>query len=343
MSPRPNRRKEGVTREPRRSVAVWGDHADRRWQRLRRSIARARTFYAFMLYQDVQHQIVPTRAREHGFRVDVISDDAAKVRDVIALGLGRESNRSHLEGAIETWLEEAATALVLCGRVAYEILYLIDDATEEAIGFELELLPAGAHFRRWGREYQYVPAGEDRRGRTVQLDLNQLIVAEFPPQRRRRMQRAFAALDMATEFSAATSKLMEATMFNGLPYDFPVHRRSLEVAVARSTAIFGWNARTTFADRQLEPYRIWREIRFEAFKIELRQILVDALNGGLDRIGDRLRWVAKLELQGLPTSEDIRQAESHLREGTRGVNEILKPFHPWLIGGTPSNETDLGV
>lgn len=325
--------------EERRSIAVWGELADRKAARLRRPLRRVETFYGSMLYQDVQSSVLPYRIGENpDFGVRLDPDPGKAHRDQIVEGLGQDSWRG-LDDAVDRWLREASGALALCGRVAYEIVYLVEVDTSERVGFQLHLVPPGLYYRRWGRDLQYVPRRDgERRGRAVRLPADRLILAEFPAGRRREMQRALAALDVASDFSSASTDLAVAAMNQGLAYDFSVHRQMHEVAVARASKTFGWDARRTVEERMLEPYRVWGYLQQERFKIELRSVLLDGLNRGLGKVGARLGWSSRVVIDGLPTERDVQQAEDDLVHGSCGVDEILQRFHPWLKLTSESHE-----
>jgi len=111
--------------------------------------------------------------------------------------------------------------------------------------------------------------------------------------------------------------------------DFSQHRLMHEVAVARASAPFGWDARRIYADRKLEPYSAWGYLQSETFKNEMRHLLLDALNIGLSRIGERLDWTTRIVIDGLPEIIDIRQAEQDLEKGAYGIDAILQRLHPW--------------
>lgn len=292
-----------------------------------------------MLYQDVQSSVLPYRIGDDprfGVRLD--PDPGEAHRDQIVQGLGQDAWRG-LDDALDGWLREASGALALCGRVAYEIVYLRSVDAHEPVGFQLHLVPPGLYYRRWGRDRQYVPPSDgEHPGRVVRLPSERLIVAEFPARRRREMQRALVALEAASGFTSVSTDLAAAAMNQRLPYDFSVHRQMHEVAVARASRVFGWDARRTNEERMLEPYRVWGYVQAERFKIELRSVLLGGLNRGLEMVGERLGWSSRIVIDGLPSERDVQQAEQDLIDGSCGVDEILQRFHPWLKPASEANE-----
>lgn len=325
--------------EERRSVPTWGELSDRRSARLRRPLRRAETFYGSMLFQDARTSVLPYRIGEHPrFAVRLDPDPGQSANDQIIEGLGEDSWRG-LEDAVDHWIREAAAVVALCGRVAYEIVYLLEADSRDPVGFHLHLVPPGLYYRRWGRGRQYVPPSDgERRGRVVRLPSERLLVAEFPARRRRQLKRALAVLDVASGFTSRSTDLAATAMNQQLAYDFTAHRQMHEIAVARAASVFGWDARRTSDERKLEPYRVWGYIQAERFKLELRSILLDGLNDALEKVGNRLGWNSRIVIDGLPDFSDIRQAEQDLASGARGIDAILHRFHPWLERTSAGND-----
>jgi hypothetical protein len=67
-------------------------------------------------------------------------------------------------------------------------------------------------------------------------------------------------------------------------------------------------------------------LKFEKFKIELRQTLLAALNEVLGRIGARIGFSAEIQIHGLPSIQDVDIAIEKLRSGTMPFTEVMDPF-----------------
>src|SRR5439155_26034019 len=89
-----------------------------------------------------------------------------------------------------------------------------------------------------------------------------------------------ANAEQGREFALQERSLRKAT-----PYDFSAHKREKEMLFAEVTQPIGWTVRGLFTDSQLEPYRVWREIRFQEFKVKLRECVLTRLNELLQEIG----------------------------------------------------------
>ena len=114
----------------------------------------------------------------------------------------------------------------------------------------------------------------------------------------------------------------------GTPFDSSLLIRTQMMALADATRLVGWNARGTWQDDTLDYYWVWRELAFESFKAELRNLILLKLNEGLTLAGQPLGFSTRVEIKGLPSVQDVEQARKHLTSGDLSFGEILKPFRP---------------
>jgi hypothetical protein len=110
------------------------------------------------------------------------------------------------------------------------------------------------------------------------------------------------------------------------PYDVTAHYHLRNVALAKITKDFGWNARNSFEKEASEYYLIYRYLKFEKFRIELRNMILDTLNAGLELAGKQLSFNNKILVNGLPTLDDVQSAYDHLAKGDIPFAEVLEPF-----------------
>lgn len=130
-------------------------------------------------------------------------------------------------------------------------------------------------------------------------------------------------LEVASAQTPAQAHLVEDSISGQLPYDFTDHNRQVSQIVARATAPIGWNGRGLFDGDQLEPYLIWRQLQFLAFKIHLRETILDRLNTA----GYHLGFTASIELGGMPTRDNVRDREQDLAHGRQNLSALLN----WAI------------
>ena len=85
----------------------------------------------------------------------------------------------------------------------------------------------------------------------------------------------------------------------------------------------GWNVRDLFNEGQLEPFGVWRQIRFLEFKVKLRNKICEDLNAAISRVGEKMGFEAKLELDGLPTLETVESLKNDFRSGRQGFADLV--------------------
>ena len=98
------------------------------------------------------------------------------------------------------------------------------------------------------------------------------------------------------------------------------------MALAKITKDFGWDARNSFEKEALEYYLLYRYLKFEKFRIELRNSILDTLNVGLELVGKQLGFDSKILVDGLPTLDEVQASYNHLLQGDIPFSEVLEPF-----------------
>ena len=115
---------------------------------------------------------------------------------------------------------------------------------------------------------------------------------------------------------------MERSVTGRSPYKFAKHQRERSELFAEVTQPVGWNVRGLFKEGHLEPYDVWRQIRFLEFKVRVRNSIMDRLNAALAQAGLRIGFEASIELGGLPTLQEVANAKEDLRLGRRGLSDL---------------------
>jgi hypothetical protein len=106
------------------------------------------------------------------------------------------------------------------------------------------------------------------------------------------------------------------------PYNFSAHLREKGTLFAEVTQPIGWNVRGLFKADQLEPFSIWRQIRFLEFKVMVRDRIIEQLNTAIGQVGERMGFSASIEVTGVPTLEDVQSAKDDFRNGRRGLSDL---------------------
>lgn len=286
-------------------------------------------YYTYLLHQDLNAVIPYDLGRGDGPSARVIGPDSYRVRPLIEDAI---SNRDHVRSLIDSlrhFVRSTAQDLVIAGPVTYEIDYLhpAGAASERPTSFRLEIVAPGTMAEYQGRPIQYVPAAfggpQDETGlHFVELDPATLVTFRLDPDLEEPVRKMIAFLRAANGQQSAEATLMEQSVTGRSPYNFAKHQRERSELFAEVTQPVGWNVRGLFKEGHLEPYDVWRQIRFLEFKVRVRDLIMDRLNAALAEIGQRIGFEVSIELSGLLTLQDVESAKEELRLGRRGLSDF---------------------
>lgn len=286
-------------------------------------------FYTYLLYQDLE-SVVPYNLGEGTSAVTVVGRDCIRAGPLIASALTERRSRSSISEAVRSFICTAARHLVLAGPTTYEIDYRFPKGstpTAAPFAFRLELVTPGTLSYRGTTPIQYVPDAvggqRDRNGLTyVELDAATLVTFSLDHQMEASVRRMVTFLRCANLQQGADAALVEQSMREATPYDFSAHQREKGELFASVTAPVGWNVRDLFKEDHLEPYNVWRQLRFLEFKVRVRDRVMMQLNTTVRDVGEQLGFEATIELSGLPTIADVEAAKDDLRTGRRGLGDL---------------------
>jgi hypothetical protein len=285
-------------------------------------------FYMHMFSEDLAVSIMPIggRSSRTNFRV-TISPDEERAKDIIMTGLKEHGHGHSLADTLYDFFQLVSAYLTTSERAVFEVVYLEEQQTRTLIGFELAAIAETQIVEKRGQFFQCVPpqlAVERNVPEMIPLEKENLIIFRPPMEFEkplRRLRRGLSELDKL-QFPAL---MLEATKRN-IPYDFKAHERSMKLALVEAVKPIGWNARGSFNDSVLSYYWILMSLTFERFKIRLRETMLDTLNAGFERIGEKLGFEARLKIEGLPTLADVDHAIEQLNSGAMPFTEVMKPF-----------------
>ena len=100
-----------------------------------------------------------------------------------------------------------------------------------------------------------------------------------------------------------------------VPYDLEELTGIEQRAVATITRSTGWRGRGTFGDAVTSYYTMCRFLRFEEFKIGLRETVASTINRILAVAGAAVRFKGVVSLHHLPTLEEVAASRSDLVAG----------------------------
>jgi hypothetical protein len=293
----------------------------------------ANGFYESMLIQDLDHIIRYDFGRDGQGEARVVGTDDDDVVSIIADALPSRYGRSRsVAEQIREFVSRVAQQLVGCGPVTCEIDYLYqpegpDDGKPTSV--RLEIIPAGSFDRLDGRPIQYVPRGAATRFTKdglgfVELDEARLVEFRLDKATEHRVSRVMSFLTVASQQQHREFGLLQTATGDEGGYDVTVHHTAIGELVAKATEPIGWDARGLYGDAWLEPYRVWRRLRFLEFRVEIRDTVLRQLNATLVGIGAVLGFQAQIELSGLPTLADVSQAKSDLETGDKLLSDFVE-------------------
>jgi hypothetical protein len=117
--------------------------------------------------------------------------------------------------------------------------------------------------------------------------------------------------------------LVEQAMTSSSKFSYEQFRRKQRDLFARVTESVGWNVRDLFNEGQLEPFGVWRQIRFLEFKVKLRDKICQDLNLAISQVGKKMEFETKLEFDGLPTLATVESLKNDFRSGRQGLGDLV--------------------
>jgi len=316
------RRSRIEPKSSQRSIRVWSAPQGRA------SGTFGETHYEFMFRDDVTNQLVPFRSRENGATV-TLEPSNPEVEAAIANGLGREHHSFDLGDAVFDFLRETAQLLIAYGEAPHELVYLSEVLTEKIVGFDLVFVQPWT-IRRKGKVWiQTIP--EDQPGRhkgvsQVELPVESMFTFVLPPSIKRYFRRLQGDLESLATLSPTFAMPDPAAPRKDTGFNFTEWHRGHDLALAQATREPGWDVRRSFSERTTEYYSIHRFLKFEQFKLDLRNSLLEQLNTALQRLGEKLNFSGRVVVQGLPDQVQISNSQSELASGGAGFLEIIKPY-----------------
>jgi len=291
--------------------------------------------YPHMLIEDVHTGIMPfLRAPGTSCQVRLDPPDAG-IEGLLAKAVpssaswGAYTHRDLTE-AVFDFVRDVAWMIMNDGLAFYEVVYVFGETEDQAAAFRLCYIPTYSVVPKQGALLQEVPVEVAERvgcPLTVKLPQEDIVTFQLPYYVRQGYWRMMDLLSRASRpVMPKWAMDVSAGLAKGPAYDFQNHRRDQEEVVALATRCIGWNARGLVSDAILEYYYLWRYLRFEEFKIRLRDEIVGALNTAVRRAGDRLGFAGAVVLDGFPTLDHIRTARTGLRSGSMAFKEIMDLF-----------------
>jgi hypothetical protein len=284
-------------------------------------------FYTDMFIQDVSTSIMPIggNARRTGFSVAIMPPNPI-VEEIVLSGLGTRDYERVLKSALSEFFRLLASEVCAMDRAIYEIVYL-ENADSETVGFELVYIDDAQITSKRGQLYQRVPkevAERESVAALIPLSKEDVLVFRAPGKLAKTLRETRVSLLQLNDL--ALSSFASEAFRSKIPYDYGIHRKGMEVALAMATRDVGWTARGLFRERTLSYYDVHMHFLFERFKLKLREAFLATLNEGLRRVGMRMNFEGRITISGLPTTDEIDRAMAELESGSTAFTVLMEPF-----------------
>jgi hypothetical protein len=312
-----------------------GEVRDRTLRRLTRSNRAADSSYGRMFLEDASSLLPYGNGRDEGFTATISGSDTTRTTPLITDALPTRFASRALPSRFRDFFSTTAELMLTYGKAHYELVYLRQGA-EGAAGppsaFRFELIPPGSVHRRRGQLVQYVPPHmaqkHTRKGAgIIPLQSDAVIEFRLAADLARQLRRTLRALEVGSGQTLANVSMLSDPASGELRIGFKERRRQADQILARATAPTGWDGRGLLRGEQLDPYIVWRQLEFLAFKIQLRQTILDRLNIALTAAGRQLDFTAGIDIDGVPALSDVRRRQQDLEHGYQSLSDLLN----WAI------------
>jgi hypothetical protein len=284
-------------------------------------------FYVKMFLDDVSTRIVPyDSSPEAKWKVLLNQSDDNSRRLLRSALVTNGQSLGSFDRRISEFLRLATSEMCAFDSATFEIAYVFED--EKTISaFEFFHINHTQLETQSGGLYQLVPPDvAQKRGVSTSIPLEQenLLIFRLPEPLRKQMRRFRDNLYQLSETRHAPFA-MEMTA--KLPqYDFGLHMETHKLALAQACLSTNWGARGEFNKESSGYYFVYKFLAFQEFKIRVRTYILSTFNEALMRIGRRLPFKGQIEVEGVPTMEDVSSGFEHLEEGDQTFKDIMDPF-----------------
>ena len=286
------------------------------------------THYSRMLVEDTANGLVPY-GDSSKFKVS-LDPENPKLEYLIAEGLGRDKYRPDLSDAVRGFLREAAQTVLAFRGATYEIVYFSDPETEKLVTFGLSFILPWTLKRQRDGWVQTVPSAyaEQTKGQfQIHLPTDSVLHLRLPNTIDRYFVPMMTDLEgLGRDMYPRLGMPVPGNPARDIGFDFQEWQKWHRSAIAQATRASGWNARNSFSEEMTEFYFVQRFLRFERFKLEIRESLASQLNEMLRTVGNRLGFSAKIVVSGLPDAAQIDQSMEKLESGGASFADVMTPY-----------------
>lgn len=265
-----------------------------------------------MFTEDVHLAVMPIggkSVKHKEFSVSFVGSDDERRKAELLIGEICRYNRRDMRGMVSDAIEELARHLAWEGRAVYEIIS-DNEGSQHVCAFTSKGL-----WRLPGCFMQVIPRGDWDfwMKKVVFVPTSKVWCLEMPLALGGRSAYR-SILRELRRFEHLGPKFWSKDLERGTQsknFDFQRYVRNSEIYYGQVTKKWGWNRRDWSQERCTEFFTIYKKMRFLWAQAILREHIINELNS----LFKRLDIKCQLEVNGLPTSDDICQENTKLLKG----------------------------
>ena len=309
----------------------------------------AHLFYPRMFAEDVAQNLFPTGGDVNHEPVFRLSSDDERVSRLIESAFARYGGYGGhgrtLSSVLSGFGNQTAYGLVSSGVETFEVASTVD-ANAQPIGFLVLRVDGARSFA--GVTWQTIPKNarvgaqwEDPKPvnrRRVRIPRDRVVQMGLPRKYKRIPSGVRALGHIGSAVPDFTIQNLNPDGTIRVPYDLEELQGIEQRAVASITQSTGWNGRLTFGDAVTGYYTMRRFLRFEEFKIRLREAVAGTINRILAVARATVGFTAEVSLHHLPTLEEIAASRNDLAAGRLDFGDMMDQYSIYRRGRVASQK-----
>ena len=293
-------------------------------------------FYPRMFAEDVARELFPVSGdldRKPVFRLSADDEDKSRLISSAFARYGDYGGRGRLSSILSGFGNQTAYALVSSGAEMFEVAPTVD-LNGQTSGFLVLRMQGARSLARF--TWQTIPKNalaDDHREnpnpvnrRLVWLPRDRVVQMRLPREYRRVPSGLRALRHIGSAVPAFAVQNLNPDGTTRVPYDLEELKGIEQRAVATITQSTGWRGRATFGDSVTGYYTIRRFLRFQEFKIKLRETVAGTINRILAIAGAAVGFTAVVSLHHLPTLKEIAASRKDLTAGRLHFAKTLDQY-----------------
>lgn len=273
-----------------------------------------------MFVEDFHLGIVPIYGREKAYNVK-IEPYNQEIENIVIKAFPTDYSVSRdLNAAVFGFIQSAAKMLSFTGHAYYELIYVCDDSQPKPDSFFLEDIPPSSIYKLINNYVQVVPKDATeyyKSKRLIKIPARDIIAISMPKELggARKFTKSLKQMNLLSKLPPDFSLEEMAFSTKKIGFDFLEWQNRIEIAKAKTTRIYGWNARSLWNEKCLDFYIFHRHLVFQRSQAILRKYILEAMNETLKRAGGEMNFNARIIMTGLPSIQDLDKMIEDLHSG----------------------------